>query len=521
MNKIKIVAVDDDLTSRNLIKSYLNGNKEYEVVADFADGKSAIEWLRENEIDIILCDMQMPLMNGVEFVQMARVIKEFIPVIAISSFDDFNYTRGCMVNGIADYLLKHELTTAKFVDVLNQVRDKYKIQPEGTAVRHRIGYCIEEKEKFTAEYISKLVASSEINLELVNLFPIAISPDYRFASNINYSEYKKDINYAVIDIVAQFLGMEYKYVVYRTKERHLLLLLSCGNIRSMLYMITTVQSFCNKLRRRVVRMLDITLTIGVGSVFDNLSQAIEQSLRLDDLLMDKFYLGGNRSVQIEMANKLTYHACHIPAQQWNQLSFELKNIDRLGAKAILHDIFKQLEDEKCPHAEVCNYAYQMLDTLAENNMLNTEEHEEYRRQITEVEMFDQLSLCVLELYDQKINKAEKQRQTQLSPAITKSMEYICHNFGNDISLEDCAAHVNTSYTHLSREFKKETGLRFVEYLNIVRINKAKSLLILHKYSMKEIVYKVGFRNYNYFFKVFKESEGLTPNEFFAKNYSES
>lgn len=521
MNRIKIVAVDDDLTSRNLIKSYLAGNTEFEVAADFADGKSAIDWLRENEIDIILCDMQMPMMNGIEFIQMARVIKEFIPVIAISSFDDYNYTRGCMINGAADYLLKHELTTEKLVDVLNQVRNKYKIQPEGTAVRHRVGYCIEDKGKFTAEYITQLAATSEIDLELVNLYPIAISPDYRLTGNVNYSEYKNDINQAVLDITAQFLSAEYKYVVCRTSEKHLLLLLSCGNKSSMLYMMTAINDFCNKLRRRVVRMLDITLTIGVGSLFGNLSQAIAQCLRLDDLLLDKFYLGGNRSIQIEMANKLTYHFCHIPVQQWSQLSFELTNTDRLGAKSILHDIFKQLEDEKCPQGEVCNYAYKMLDTLAANNMLHAGEMEEYHREVAAAEMFDQLSLCILDLYDQKIGKAEKQRQAQLSPAIAKSMEYICQNFSNDISLVDCAVYVNTSYTHLSREFRKETGLRFVEYLNMVRINKAKSLLIRHKYSMKEIVDMVGFRNYNYFFKVFKENEGLTPNEFATKNYSES
>lgn len=64
MSKIKLILVDDELTSRNTIKNFLMNNKEYEIVADFSDGKSALDWLRKNEADILLCDIQMPEMNG-------------------------------------------------------------------------------------------------------------------------------------------------------------------------------------------------------------------------------------------------------------------------------------------------------------------------------------------------------------------------------------------------------------------------------------------------------------------------
>ncbi|MDO4304960.1 MAG: helix-turn-helix transcriptional regulator [Bacillota bacterium] len=90
------------------------------------------------------------------------------------------------------------------------------------------------------------------------------------------------------------------------------------------------------------------------------------------------------------------------------------------------------------------------------------------------------------------------------------------NIEENISLEKCAELVGCSYTHLSREFKKETGMRFVEFLNRQRVNKAKSLLIRKDITMKEIVDLSGFHNYNYFFKVFKEIEGITPSEFMTK-----
>ena len=101
--------------------------------------------------------------------------------------------------------------------------------------------------------------------------------------------------------------------------------------------------------------------------------------------------------------------------------------------------------------------------------------------------------------------------------VSHAIEYIEENCSKEISLETCAQEIDSSYTYLSRAFKQETGMRFVEYLNKCRLKKAKSLLIRNSLSMKEIVEKAGFRNYNYFFKVFKENEGITPSEFTAKN----
>ena len=135
--------------------------------------------------------------------------------------------------------------------------------------------------------------------------------------------------------------------------------------------------------------------------------------------------------------------------------------------------------------------------------------------IREYEFFEQFKITILELYSRKLY-AEAKEANVYSPLINKVVKYIQANFTSDISLEKCAEYVDTSYTHLSREFKKETGMRFVEYLNQLRINKAKSLLIRNDVTMKDIVEQAGFRNYNYFFKVFKESQGITPSEFMAK-----
>lgn len=163
MAKIKLMIVDDELISRNTIKKLLEDNGSYEVVADFSDGNAALDWLRGNDIDILLCDMQMPGMNGVELIRMIHVINEFLPVIAISAFDNFDYVRGSLVNGAANYLLKHELTRKHLISVLDQARDKYKIVPEERTIRHRVGYCFYDRKDFTADNIRSMADSGVLD----------------------------------------------------------------------------------------------------------------------------------------------------------------------------------------------------------------------------------------------------------------------------------------------------------------------------------------------------------------------
>ena len=174
MEKIRLALVDDELTSRNMIKKYLEKNKEYEVAADFQSGKAALEWLRKNSVDILLCDMQMPEMDGVELMRSVHIIDEFLPIIAISGFDDFNYVRGSLINGAANYLLKHELTQKNLLYVLDQVREKYRIVPEGKEIRYQRGYCIYDKEAFQEAKIREMSERELIRFHCHNVVPLAV-----------------------------------------------------------------------------------------------------------------------------------------------------------------------------------------------------------------------------------------------------------------------------------------------------------------------------------------------------------
>ncbi|MNP62656.1 HTH-type transcriptional activator Btr [compost metagenome] len=94
----------------------------------------------------------------------------------------------------------------------------------------------------------------------------------------------------------------------------------------------------------------------------------------------------------------------------------------------------------------------------------------------------------------------------------QALDYISRHYREDISLEKAAKDIGITHTYLSRLFKGETGMSFTERLNLVRIEVSKKFMDGGE-SVKEIYENVGFKNYSYFFKVFKEVTGSTPLEY--------
>lgn len=519
MNKIRIVIVDDDLAARNSIKLYLQHHPLYEVAADFQDGHAALQWLRENDVDILLCDMQMPTMDGLELLRLIRMSLPDIPAVAISSFDDFRYTRGCIVEGVADYLLKHDLTRERLLEVLDTVRKRYRIRPDGRTLKNVAGYCFESPERFSAANIGGMVDRGEIAFDKSGLCPLVISPDYRCAPGVNWLAVRQDMCKAVCDIIAQILGAEYRYVYCLTAQQHILLILSFFDQNSLLFVMNSVNNFCARLKRTTLRLLDITLTIGVGTPQLDLPRALEQIRRMEDGMEAKLYLGGDRIFSSERCPVVPQQELALPRSLWSSLSFALEQRDALNAQEAIQELFAFLRQQRACRKAVRGAIRQIAELYFHCGLLEAAARDELRRRLAQFEILDQTAL---DLREQTLALLRSEpAQMPASAAVTRAQEFVRQHYAQDISLQDCADYAGVSYTHLSRAFKSETGQRFVEFLNEVRLHAAKALLIRQNLSMKEIVERTGFRSYNYFFKVFRESEGMTPSEFVAKNCSKN
>lgn len=163
--------------------------------------------------------------------------------------------------------------------------------------------------------------------------------------------------------------------------------------------------------------------------------------------------------------------------------------------------------------KTCRWLAHLMET---QGVLAEQEKHEVILRLQGYEEYEQFRSEMLELYHRKMHALQSAAAAEYSPRIAQVIDYVEKNFTSDITLEDCAKLVGSSYHYLSKEFKRETGMRFVEYLNRQRVSRAKSLLIRNTEPMRRIAELSGFRNYNYFFKVFREIEGMSPSEFMTK-----
>ena len=223
------------------------------------------------------------------------------------------------------------------------------------------------------------------------------------------------------------------------------------------------------------------------------------------------YLGGNRVAALALTKKLNLKKADLPDKYLKKIKFDVEN-DTDSVMDAVNEVFGWIEQEHYDLNSIKKACHNMMKILP----LKDEKREVYLTEIDHLEMIEQFKNKVLESAREALVGSNRE-SSAFSPAITQIIEYMKKNYHSDISLEKCAELTGNSYSYISREFKRETGMRFVEYLNQLRITKAKSLLLGHQISMKEVVEQTGFRNYNYFFKVFKEAEGITPSEFAAKN----
>lgn len=97
--------------------------------------------------------------------------------------------------------------------------------------------------------------------------------------------------------------------------------------------------------------------------------------------------------------------------------------------------------------------------------------------------------------------------------VKTTKEYLEKNYAEDISLEDIAAQVNISPQYFSKLIKKTTGFNFIDWLSMLRVKRAKELLINSDLSVKEVCFMVGYKDPNYFSRIFKKRNGMTPSEF--------
>lgn len=483
--------VDDEPVSQEYIRSLISWKEAgFLLHPPVHSAEEARNLLESSPADIVLLDVFMP---GEDGAALSRHIAENYPgtaMLAVSSHDDYDYVREIFRNGAHDYILKHRLNGEVLRHALDGITAKLNgkagsapLPPEEKDIREKIrrwlfsgGLCpFPQGQGRLAFTVARLPMESTLPEQAQNIIiPGVIS----LIENIMKEEG---------EIKTLFQGPDFFITCVRffnmISERKILDFLSRLNQKShnnirliynMEYLfweppLMVIPAGVPGQIRRIMESFSTTTTAGMG---------ITLSLTRKKILI-----------------------------------ITLTERNQAGAELLLHEIFSSIEDQGTLLSVARDVSDLLISFMEEKRLhfpLDSRLVLEWLKEKKPAEVEEKFN----QLFRQIINLTKENQE--FSVHIRQARNYILTHYASDINLEKTAAELYISPAYLSRLYKKETGISFVDDLNRVRVDAAR-ICLLDGINLKKTATLCGFKYYNYFIKVFKDYTGLTPADFLRRN----
>lgn len=537
---IRVIIADDEEKVCRLIYSIIDWESiGMEVVGIADNGLEALGYVKNFSPDILITDIRMPGYDGLELIKRARDLKPNLDIIIISGYRHFEYAQDAIKYGVSDYLVKpikkEELLNALCKIKSNYLkRDKDIAKEEELALKNhndieRLRNSLFTECLFgTKDYLPHASISSindtyhfSFDEGLFKIIAVKIDCIYEeeFSNSIKILQDKiRQIIYS--HLLQNCIDMQIYnddsiiYVLMNYKEEN------AKGIRKQIGIILRNIS----IQKDLFRLFDFTVI--EGKEVNNIKQLKESYLTLLFEIHQRLIVGTGKLIE-----SIEYQE---PSEEVNILIGEFSkalqpDIDVLNKEKVINDI-KQLEEKVYTLKDINGQdiyslvlkVCQMYLTYLNNNQIFIKEsndfYEEFHNFVLHCgsceELFRELRRVISKSMDDII---EDKKQETLKP-IRIAKKYIQENCMRNISLDEVSNLVGFNSSYFSVLFKKETNMRFLDYVSEVRMNMAKELLKETKLSISDICQRVGYSDTKYFTQNFKKIVGIKPSEY-RKLYS--
>ncbi|CUH96758.1 hypothetical protein P22_2869 [Propionispora sp. 2/2-37] len=527
----RVLIVDDDFTARASYRTMIDWHQSgFEICGEATNGQNAVQLLEQENPDIVIVDMNMPVMDGVALIGYLAEHYPDIKTIALSGYDDFAYVKESLKHGALDYLLKHKLDAEALLHVLQLAGDKIsrehklkkQISQSRDILRHDFIKRLVQGEIGNAAAIRENIRELGLPLEAGYLsVVVAALDDYRLMKQRFTREELHHLRASAADMVEEILRDMGNAVMSFVNEEKFVILFCFGSIRSELYIYNHVSTTVNRIQASLQRYLNVTACFSLGRLFNQIGDISKFYRSADELLNEKIIAGRNRIFREAAQPGGSPGFFNLDLQDEKQIMAAIKTGNMGQIQDYIEEIFHKIIVLKVNYKSIQMICGELIgianriareSSIAVKDIYNTKDipYEEMKK----CETIAEVKHWILGVYERLaallLADESSARYTELT---RKAIEFIRHNYAKDISLNQAAEHIGSNSSYLSRIFKDDCGMGFVEYVNHVRVQQAKYLMESTDIKLKEIVRLAGFNNYTYFFKVFKMIAGVTPLEY--------
>lgn len=476
--KWKILLVEDDQNFRYAIKELVSWEtSEFEIVGEALHGKQALEFMKKNSVDILLTDMDMPVMNGVELIREVKKLYPAVRILVLSAYDDFGFVKESMKLGAEDYILKQDMDGDVILETLREICVKQ--QPE------------QKKEQYQKEFRQFLLGTGTELRNSAEYFETMFEKKQLYIALYQEEE--------LTDLYEKLRSAGYIYCLSWNEK--MIVVGDVGDLRSSLKISEKIRETVKKSREKLKNCI-----IGVSASGSGIKALPILMKQAQGALL---YLTFHPEKQIAF-----YEECREELERRErELQCSFEKVQFSGRSEEIEEIcerLKKLFREKMPEEHFVNenltalyqaYAVQMKISFQERNTLSV--YEEFQRIPW---MDDKIKYLFQKLKEANQRRGNKDYQGE-NLEIRRTMEYIQKHYTEDISLKAVADYVGLSENYLSNLFKNEVGDNLTNYVNQLRIEQAKKLIATTSMKTYEIAEAVGYHSASYFSTIFRKITG--------------
>lgn len=505
-HKFSVILAEDELLIRKDIIQKIHAiNSNFQVIASAANGRDALSLVREHKPDLLITDIQMPILDGIELIKQIRTQFPEMNIIIISGFDNFQYAQTALKYNVMDYLLK-PVDSNTFSCLLSDLEGKLKLQNEseqreillrdlkGLPVQnHAIQQYVDSRFGIYLINVGNLHLKTGVSLQQEEYYTIIESDHFIEACNKVLSHCEQ------IFVMDERLPNQKCILViqpdttYDSRDRaiklHQTLNTICSPVPVSICAISDPVT-CTEIRATVGnlrKLMETTLLLCRGELFiHDQAKNIPADINTDLMCMrfSKLIQNGDYA---RFNNEFNSYFLQVIEMGYTQ-----RQIENILIRLITH---LASANDGVPTADIDNAIQRIYEICAFNI--------EYRiilKQITET---------ILQLCGQDKQTAESGKE-----AVEQIADFLKANFRNQISIENLSDYFRFNSSYLIRLFNKYMKVTPAQYIINLRIDEAKRLLkLVNKLSLKQIAEFCGYGDQHYFSRLFKQVTGVTPSAY--------
>jgi len=516
----KVMIVDDEIPDLEGLKRFIPWEElGMQVTAAVNDARKALVFMTEQPIDILVTDIKMPRMSGLELTEQAVKLNPRVKVIFVSSYADFHYAKQAVSLKAFGYVLK-PVDDKELIQLLLEAKSALEQERVTRLQQKQAGenvYVL--RNNLLQDWFEGLIADQEAVSRLAAFDIAAIHESYQAAiaemDDVGRFETFDEERTEHIRTIMQIMES-------RRSKNEIRILYKSSNLRFVLLLAGSQREARDELTallEEIQSQTGQTITIGLGGPTAQLADlplSYKQALMALDA---KMFIGKNR-VLTPMDAKPEVARDVVDLETQFELLFQATSDYALVA---IHDTLEsifQLIQASRSKVSVYNFAYFICSKL-ESYLKHLKEdvqsilgaNNEVLMQVLALETIEDIKKWLRKLFFQISEHLNAKRQTIGQKLVREIEEYVTRNLSGKITLKDLGDYLSFSGNYLGHLYKNMTGVTFGDYLNARRMEKAKELLDDPRLKIFEIAECVGYRDLPYFTKQFKEYYQLTPSEY--------